>query len=862
MQKGARVSYLILGAVVVLAIAFWVGNSLYLFEGFPKGVDAYAHMTRIAWILEYFPQINWNPFWDSGTPFWIWTYPPLTALLSSGLIEVFGITVEQGMVWSGAALMLIGVLGLYFATFMISTSVPIAIFTSVLTTTTPAFWSWWGHGGNYARIWGMAFYFWSFAFLVWYLKRPSKIRFFLLALFASFAFGSHLLYGGLTVLTFGAYLLFAVSGWRKKILEGIKILGSAFLLSAYSYFPLLLTSQPGGRFIESAFGKAVTFRGLFFLDRERIFFTLPTRFTVIVFSTVILALVLLHKRRLQNRVVRAVVLGLGLGVLASLFYILIGNIPGYPEKGYLAVFPPFATLPPLVFFSAYFLSGVLSGLSPRISTALGLSLTALIIVLFALNLPFEKEAIFDVSQPGNPQVVAQEMIATIPLSPDFRFGTDSAFVADWFNYLYPDQPQTRDYIYQGIPFKQWQYFLEWLVWTQPDRLEETQFLLDWYGVNYFTVGLASANTQLDKFTDHPELFKEEARSDNEDFYVFSYQDPTPIASFSQAPTILMIGERKEFETLVRTLAIANLGTRRIIPVYGGRSLSLPLSELGKFDAVFLYDYQTKNLDSGMKPLAEFVHQGGALLIESNRKIEAEQTLEELPDPFPIRGINLETRKNDWGFEPSQDFSPALFGTDPWKVNTAKEIKPWAEVILSSSSKPVIVAGDFGRGRVVWSGFNLPYHALSYQSKTEGDYFGGLLETILRSSLEEKREEKVNFSLWQPERRVIELSVPRKGVLLKESHFPQWHAYLKTTEDKQLTTKKLRIFTAGPNLMYIPLPPNVNLPARIILDYQISLIEKLGWLTTFAAFVTLSLYLAGRSPKICGKIDLKSWWDEE
>lgn len=861
MQKGAKVSFLILGAVVVLAIAFWVGNSLYLFKGFPKGVDAYAHMTRIAWILRYFPQINWNPFWDSGTPFWIWTYPPLTALLSPVLVKMFGITVGRAMVWSGATLTLIGVMGLYVAAYMISESAPIAIFTSVLTVTTPAFWSWWGHGGNYARIWGLAFYFWSFAFLVWYLKRPSKIRFFLLVLFTSFALGSHLLYGGLTVLTFGAYLVFAVGGWRKKILEGVKILGTAFLLSAYWYFPLLVTSKPGGRFIEGGFGSAVTFRALFFLDRERIFFTLPTRFTVTVLLAVVLAIVLLHKRRLQDRLARALVLGLGLGVLASLFYILIGNIPGYPEKGYFAVFPPFAALPVFVFLSAYFLSGVLSGLSRRISTALGLSLTALIIVLFALNLPFEKEAIFDVSQPGNIQVVAQEMMATIPLSPDFRFGTDSAFVADWFNYLYPDQPQTRDYISQGIPFKQWQYFQEWLVWTQPDRLEETQFLLDWYAVRYFTVGFASPNSQLDKFLSHPELFQEEVRSKNEDFYIFSYQNPTPIASFTQAPTILMIGGKEEYETLVRTLAISNFGTRRIIPVYGGKSLS-SLSELSQFDAVFLYDYQTKNLACDIKPIAEFVRQGGALLIESSRNIEGNKELAELPDPFPVTGVNFAERRDNWGLEPSQDFSPALFEGAPWSINTASKVRPWAEVILSSFGKPVIVAGNFGRGRVIWSGINLPYHALSYVDKTESNYLGSLLEASLGRPLEEEREERVKFSLWQPEKRVVELSAPRKGILLKESHFPQWHAYLQTVSNGRQIRKGLKIFTAGPNLMYLPLPQNINFPAKIILDYQISAVENLGWLTTFSTFVIVLLYLGGRTPKIFGKMDLKSWWEKE
>ena len=858
-MKKLRIFFLILGGIFVLGVAWRTGNSLYLFEGFPKGVDAYAHMTRIAWILKYFPQINWNPFWDSGTPFWIWTYPPLTALLSAGVIKVFSISVEQGMILTGAFLMLLGILGLYAACYLISRRIMIAIFVTVLTVTTPAFWSWWGHGGNYARIWGTAFYFWAFAFLVWYLRQPSRWRFFFLVLCTSLAVSSHLLYGGLTLLTFGAYLLFAVQGLRKKILTGLKILIPAFLLAAYWYFPLLLTSKPGGRFIEGAFGGPVTFQDLFFLDPKRVFFTLPVQFTLIVLGAVVLAIILLILKRYQERLVKAVILGLGLAVLGTLFYILIGNLPNYPEKGYLAVFPPFATLPVLVFFSAYFLAGVFSGFPRWVAIITSGVLTVLVITLFVFNLPFERKSIYDVSRPGNPQVTAQALTTKLPLNRDYRFGTDSAFVADWFNYLYPDLLQSRDYIYQGIPFKQWQFWFEWLIWTQPENFTETQYLLDWYGVKYFSVGFASVNTQYEKFLNHPEFFTQEQTSEEESFYLFSYNEATPIASFPKVPTLLMIGGKTEFEAVFRTLAVSGYGTRKIIPVWGGEKLALPADELRQFDIVFLYNYRAKNLEVAVKPLVEFVRQGGVLLIESQRTVETNEELSQLPDPFPIIEVDTEERKGEWGLDRALDFAPAVFGNDSWKVNIASQIKPWGRVMLSSFGKPVIVEGDFDKGKVIWSGINLPYHALANQNKTETDYFIGLLELGLGKSLTEQKEEEVNFTLWEPEKRIIETTKEQKGILLKESHFPQWHAYL------QQTTKDLKIYTTGPNLMYIPLPKKTVASEKVVLDYQISIIEKLGWLTSLATIILLILNLKGKIPKFfthLERFNLKSWWEKE
>jgi len=75
-----------------------------------------------------------------------------------------------------------------------------------------------------------------------------------------------------------------------------------------------------------------------------------------------------------------------------------------------------------------------------------------------------------------------------------RFGTDSSFVADWFNYKY-SVPQTRDYFSQGVPYPDWLAWFEKSVWYEKNNMAETQFLLDWNAVDRFFVGEPHFNYQ-------------------------------------------------------------------------------------------------------------------------------------------------------------------------------------------------------------------------------------------------------------------------------------------------------------------------------------------------------------------------------
>lgn len=63
-------------AAILLLLAV-VGRFLSALAGFPKGIDAFGHISQIRILVRYFPHINWNHLWYSGLPVLQHSYPPL-----------------------------------------------------------------------------------------------------------------------------------------------------------------------------------------------------------------------------------------------------------------------------------------------------------------------------------------------------------------------------------------------------------------------------------------------------------------------------------------------------------------------------------------------------------------------------------------------------------------------------------------------------------------------------------------------------------------------------------------------------------------------------------------------------------------
>lgn len=864
---------------VILGVAYATG----LLTGFPKGNDIYAYLTKIRLIDTYFPHINWNPFWDSGTPFSIWSYPPL-AMTSTTFILVKLLGLSYGMsltVMAALAFCLLGI-GLYgFASE--TTERRFAGFLAViLFVSSPASWNWWAVG-NYVRVFGMGFFSLTLWAMAAYMKRyleGRESRFYLLAtlFFSSLAVSSHLLMGGITLLVVFLYILFTLPTLGQKIKFWLLFLTLPFLAAAYYYLPMFLTGHIGSRFIGINPAYPIPILNWFFATPAKEGFSLSPILSLTFITGFILALIFfLFRRHELSNFEKGSLLAFGFFVLGNIAYSSVGFLPFYPETGYIVGFPPITAFALLSFTLAagapLFLGVVLPKILPRLKLAN--LILILLIVVGAVNIYFYQnvlqKTVVNLSEYGNAQDFSQHTIQIAdPNDFNHRFGTDSGLVADWFTYRY-NMPQTRDYFAQGIPYVNWQNWMEMGIWYWKDNWNETRFLLDWYALKY--VFVFEPHFNINKFLNHPDEFSVVQKKDTPgaNMAQFEYRNPSPIVSATNTPTMLVVGAYGEYDVFLRTLAQAGLNSKKIIPIFSSKNIdSFSLEELKKFDLVFLYNYSYSNFAEMEKVLSDYLQSGGKVMVETFRGKEAESA--KLPQFFPAARTKKTDVPPNWGFTARESnflkevnlngFAEASYLGSPWHVSlSAKaDLAPEAEVILENQQGILLAAKKFGQGKIIWSGINFPFHVSDKKSPEEIKLFQNIMAWF--DIGQEYPPVSTVYKFIHPEKREIQILAPAKGILFKETGFMDWQAPGK-------------IYFAGPGFMYIPLT-GTNFPKTIILEYHLSLIEKLGFILAILVwlyFVILLLemiigrsVISSRLASLLKKSRLLSgasgWWDKE
>ncbi len=261
---------------------------------------------------------------------------------------------------------------------------------------------------------------------------------------------------------------------------------------------------------------------------------------------------------------------------------------------------------------------------------------------------------------------------------------------------------------------------------------------------------------------------------------------------------------------MRALAQAGLDSQEIIPIRGGEEIDrFNEEELGQFDGLVLYEYAYKNEAKAMTLLENYLGKGKTIFWETHGSPEAKVGV--LSEILPI-----------------ESFSPERIW-DNWEIQGGENLKAGSKVLKKEKEIPLIVSWQKAGGKVIWSGLNLPF--LIMEKKNEEEI--SLLKNLLIEEMIGKEEmKKVNFEadFPHPERREINIFSPVKGVLLKESYFSNWHA--------QVDQKKIKIYPAGPDLMYVFLPEGKG---KVIFEYKISLLEKGSWLISMLVFFGLLVY---------------------
>lgn len=850
-------------SVIILTIA--VANSYNLILGFPKGVDAYAHLTKLQYIIDHWPNFHWNHLWDSGVPLFGGTYPPLGYYLVAGFVLITGLPLELTLNFFSLFSYCINNIGLYYFINYFTKSRISALLSLSLLIFTPAYWSNWGYGGNYGRVLDMGFLGLSLFLVILLYNNPKHERIIEVALSLSLAAGlcTHLLFGLTSYLIIFVFLLFTNA---KKILKiGFFSLGLSFFYVTQYFFSNASSSGLGkpSQYFPATLSKLYSIASIDSLN--------PLILPTILF---LIGIIFYIKRRnlfqdlwqSERKISWVVALSL---FLPFFTYAFIGHLPFYPHDLYVAGFIPDSAVGIFVIGAIMLIGLMFSVIESYFDSHLQLLrkmmlvyLVIIVMIGFLFNIDKSQRFIVNETDQNSRETLAKKLIVLNDQNSQQRFGTSSVWDSIWFNYIY-DVPQNRDYYGFGIPYPNWHAWQEVKIWAENKNYPETNFLLDWYSIRWFSVGEPTYN--YEKFLSKPEYYR--YMNNDSNMYTFEYLKASKILYATNTDSLLLIGTEHYYDLFIRCLAQAGLSSHSFIPIKGSSSYldDYTPSYLEKFAGVILYGYQYHERDAAYQTLQQYVEGGGTVFIEANGSPDFSSS--SLPDPFPIENTNSVGLDN-WEVDNVAPFISDLnysrfpdlsYDGFQWGSAYSDNIKPWAESILTIQGKKVLVEGSMGKGRVIWSGINLFYLVLVDNNPEETQ----LVNRVLLQLLPEKSSASTHdINFINPSLREVNLYSETRGIIFKENYFPQWKSY-SIYDDRRI---EVEIMLAGPGLMYVPLDLEEELPNVIRFEYHLLPIEKIGYGISLTFLIIISIYfftgfsgISEINPISWGKTRYRKWW---
>jgi len=428
-------------------------------------------------------------------------------------------------------------------------------------------------------------------------------------------------------------------------------------------------------------------------------------------------------------------------------------------------------------------------------------------------------------------------------------------------------------------------FFNWESQEIPRDMAEKQalFFLDWYGVRYISANKDSGEWDVaGYFYNDPSYIEDHKIFDSgQAVFVVSSEYSFPLISSVNVPVVGFVGNDDAYMVFLKDLAMLNLNTSYLIPVKLSTSISgIPSDRLSLVDALVIYDFGKGGLfySYGFDKILDFVKNGGKVWVETGGN-STERESPNLPAIFPIVSNQYGSLGKDWqpGGELASkiDFSllePLVYRKDPWNISYTelKNVKPGAKVLLTQKDYPVAVKYEIGKGEVLWTGVNFWYRPEEYRKNGLNEVvfiklfleelFGELPQKRILSSVERERPEKIEVK-----------GRGFSGVVFKENHWPGWVAKVSSSGKE----KRVPIFTAGPELMYISIPKDMREgEIRVFLNYQGN---PSYWFAFFVSCFSILLtagYLIFRNRflrffsifnfKVFGKIKKRaySWWGGE
>lgn len=389
------------------------------------------------------------------------------------------------------------------------------------------------------------------------------------------------------------------------------------------------------------------------------------------------------------------------------------------------------------------------------------------------------------------------------------------------------------------------------IWNQTQISYE---LAKYFGLGYTFVGEPNksfARYDKNQWEIAKQLKVGETKKDNLD--ILSPKGGSPLLEASTKPVVLVIGSRKD-QAYFRVFHVGNMGALsydKAILVDGGEHVeNFSQDELGMFDMIIMDGYNYANRSDAWSKLTRYVQNGGNLYIDTGwQYTSADWQNSQTPDFFPVKSTQWENQSQDMTVDSREvagnvhdsGFSPLSASGAPWGVSSAdkEDVRNWANSVVSSDGKVLVAAGNFGQGKVVWTGVDILGHLGAHQDNPEEVL---MVKNLFNYLLAGKDGESVPTDWKRPYPDSVtftfnDSATAKTIVYLKEAYHPDFSGVFVSKDG----SRALPVYKAGPGMVLFVLP-HVAKGDQIIFSHHDPISVWLARLISFLTLLALFVYL--------------------